>query len=187
MALRLQENGVDITYQELYNHYRTHNLGRPHFADYMKLKGLINNRQVAFNKYFAKGKPCYIDKGGAEVEDAIKAIESSGGIPIQAHPMSMYISFGKIEETFKELKEKGIKGIEAWHPGVRLSEAYRLEEIAKKMDFICTGGSDFHGEKIRSDRKIGFTAGNLKIQDKFWDDELKPALKEIHEDNIFSI
>ena len=40
---------------------------------------------------------------------------------------------------------------------------------------ISTGGSDFHGEKVRADRHIGFTAGKTKIQDRLWEEELSSA------------
>ena len=49
-----------------------------------------------------------------------------------------------------------------------------------KYKLLPTGGSDFHGEKVRADRKIGYTAGKSKIEDKFWYEELKPALEKIH-------
>ncbi|MBQ1197295.1 MAG: PHP domain-containing protein, partial [Spirochaetaceae bacterium] len=62
---------------------------------------------------------------------------------------------------------------------VRLSEAKRLEELARKLGFFVTAGSDFHGEKVRADRKIGHTAGGLKIDSRFWQDELSVQLKNI--------
>ena len=78
------------------------------------------------------------------------------------------------------IREKGVMGLEAWHPGVRISEAERLEELGKTLDMVVTAGSDFHGERLRADRHIGFAAGKLKIQDRFWFENLKPALQKIH-------
>lgn len=185
MAQKLRDCGIDITYDELVEHFHTENLGRPHFAELMVQKGYIKQRQQAFDLYFAKDRKCYVDRKGAPLEESVKAIKKSGGIPVQAHPMSMYISWGKMENTMIEIQRTGVQGLEAYHPGVRLSEALRLEELARKLDMIVTAGSDFHGEKVRADRKIGYSAGKKKIEDRFFFEELKPKLDKLHQDYCF--
>ena len=185
MATKLQDCGININYEELVDFYHTENIGRPHFAAMMFKKGLVKQRQQAFDLYFAKGRPCYVERKGADLEESVKAIKASGGIPIQAHPMSMYVSWGKMDATMEEVISKGVEGLEAYHPGVRYSEARRLEELGKKMNIIVTAGSDFHGEKIRADRKIGYTAGKIKIEDKYFFENLKPVLDKLHPDYWF--
>lgn len=180
MAQKLQEQGIAITYEEVVEKAGTKTIGRPHFASLMIEKGFIRQHQQAFDQYFAKGRPCYVERTGLDLEDAVKAIKTSGGIPVQAHPLSMYVSWGKMEDTMIDIQMHGVEGLEAWHPGTRVSEAYRLEELARKLGMTATAGSDFHGEKVRADRKIGYTAGKSKIEDKFWYEELKPALEKIH-------
>lgn len=69
-------------------------------------------------------------------------------------------------------------GLEAWHPGARKSHCYRLEEIARKLGMFVTAGSDFHGKGVRADRHLGRMFDNKKIDDRFWFEELKPALGE---------
>ena len=64
----------------------------------------------------------------------------------------------------------------AWHPGARVAECMRLEEMGRKLGFFITAGSDFHGEQVRKDRKIGHTAGMKKIDNRFWTEELEPAV-----------
>ena len=167
MAQKLQEQGIAITYEEVVEKAGTKTIGRPHFASLMIEKGFIRQRQQAFDQYFAKGRPCYVERTGLDLEDAVKAIKTSGGIPVQAHPLSMYVSWGKMEDTMIDIQMHGVEGLEAWHPGTRVSEAYRLEELARKLGMTATAGSDFHGEKVRADRKIGYTAGKSKIEDKF--------------------
>lgn len=173
---KLNANGINVSYDEVKAVAGSETIGRPHFADVLLKKGIVKNRQMAFDLYFAKGRPCYVDRAGANLEEAVKAIKNSGGIPVQAHPLSMYVSWGKLEDKIIEIQGMGVEGLEAWHPGVRVAEAYRLEEIGKKLGMIITAGSDFHGEKIRADRKIGFTAGRSKIEEKYWYEELKPKL-----------
>ena len=176
---KLKEIEVYTSLEELYELFNTKNICRPHIADFLVSKKKVKTRQKAFDLYLAKGRPIYEKKVGMNLDVAIQAIKDSEGIPVLAHPLSLYVSWGKMEGVLTDLKERGICGLEAWHSGVRLSEAKRLEELARKLGFFVTAGSDFHGEKIRADRKIGHTAGGLKIESRFWDDELSVHLKNL--------
>lgn len=179
MVAKLLENGVELDYNEILGRFQTENIGRPHFAQFMVEKGFVKSRQAAFDKYFANGRSCYVERGGADLDYAVDAIKTSGGVPVQAHPLSMYVSWGKMDETMSLIKEKGLMGLEAWHPGTRISEAQRLEEMAKNLGIVATGGSDFHGEKVRADRNLGHAAGGLKIKDELWTNGLKPLLEKV--------
>lgn len=173
---KMHELSIDVSLEELYSMYHTTNLGRPHLADFLVSKKIVKNRQKAFDLYLGKGRTLYEKKVGSDLETAITAITDSKAIPVLAHPMSLYVSWGKIEDVMIGLKEKGIQGMEAWHPGVKLSEAKRLEDLANRLDFFVTAGSDFHGENVRTDRKIGHTSGMTKIDDRFYYDQLLPHL-----------
>jgi predicted metal-dependent phosphoesterase TrpH len=182
MSEKLKDFGIHVDYDELVEKFQTENIGRPHFAQVMVEKGYIKTRQEAFDRYFASGRPCYVNRVGEDLAKAVQAVKSSGGVPVQAHPLSMYVSWGKMEETMNDIHEKGVMGLEAWHSGIRIAEAERLEKLARKFGMIVTGGSDFHGEKVRADRRIGITAGKRPVEERLWEDELKPMLEKIHGD-----
>ncbi len=171
--------GLNVELEELYKKYDTNNLGRPHLADFLVENKIVKTKQKAFDLYLGKGRPMYEKRVGCNLDMAIVAIKESGGIPVLAHPLSLYISWGKIEDVLLDLHERGVEGLEAWHPGTRLSEAKRLEEMALRLGFFVTAGSDFHGEKVRKDRKLGHTAGDVKIDDKFYYDQLLPHLESL--------
>ena len=122
----------------------------------------------------------YVERTGANLDESIVAIKESGGVPVIAHPMSLYLSWGKLPDQLINFYERGVLGMEAFHPGARVTECLRLEERAKKIGFFITAGSDFHGEKIRADRKLGHTCGNKKIEERFWLEELKPNLPQFN-------
>ncbi|MBO4439921.1 MAG: PHP domain-containing protein [Spirochaetaceae bacterium] len=176
IILKMQENGFDVSYEELVASVETKCIGRPHFAEYLVKKKLVRNRQDAFNKYIAKGRPYYVEKTGCNLDEAITAIVESGAVPVLAHPLSLYVSWGKMQNVLEDLKERGIVGIEAFHPGARLNDCLRLEELGKKLGFCITAGSDYHGEAVRKDRHLGYTAGDRKIEDRFYYEELKPLI-----------
>ena len=175
---KMLSEGIQVSLEQVQNDFPGQVLGRPHFAQWLEEHKIVKNRQQAFDKYLARGRPWYIERTGANLDEAIQAIYDSGGIPVVAHPMSLYLSWSKIEPVLADFKERGILGMECFHPGARVSECFRLEELARKLNFFVTAGSDFHGEKIRSDRKPGHTCGEKKIDDRFWYEELLPALEK---------
>jgi len=178
---RMNKAGIEVSYSEISNHANGsdaagRSIGRPHFAAYLAEKKIVKNRKQAFSRYLGKGKPFYIPKVGLELDLALKIIHGSGGIAVLAHPMSLYTAWGKLPELIKSFKEKGLDGIEAWHPSTKVSYCRRLEELGRKLGLYITAGSDFHGE-ARKDRKLGFTAGGRKISEAFLEEI--PALGAI--------
>jgi predicted metal-dependent phosphoesterase TrpH len=179
MIERMNKAGINVLYDDvisLAGGFKAvgHSIGRPHFAAFLVKKRIVKNREQAFKRYLGKGKPFYIPKTGLEFEKAVEIIRDSGGITVLAHPMSLYTAWGRLPDLIKTLKEKGLDGLEAWHPNARVTDCKRLEEIGKKLGLYVTAGSDFHGE-ARPGRKLGITAGGKKIEESFL--ELPPFLK----------
>ena len=176
----LQNNGFEVSYEEFLESqglgHSEDTLGRPHMAAYLTQKKIVKNRQKAFDKYLSKGAPFFVDFEGAALEDAVRAVLDSGGLPVIAHPLSLYVGWGKIGGVLGSIKDAGVQGLEAWHPGAKEGECRRLERLARELGFFVTAGSDFHGPNVRADRKLGKTAGGYKIDDRFYYEELLPRL-----------
>ena len=173
---KMNQDGIPLTIEELEQDFPETVIGRPHFAaELVKLK-VVKTRQQAFDQYLARGRKWYVPRICTNLDEAIVAIRESGGVPVVAHPMSLYLSWGKLPDFLTDCYEKGVAGIEAFHPGARVTECLRLEELGRKIGFIITAGSDFHGEKIRADRKLGHTCGDKKIDDKYYYEELLKVL-----------
>lgn len=176
---KMKDDGFDIDMKEIEALAGGACIGRPHVASYLLQKKIVKTRQDAFDKYLGKGRPYYIDRHGAEISQAVEAVLLSGGVPVIAHPLSLYVSWGKMDGVLQSVREAGVLGLEAYHPGARAGECARLEQAGRKAGFFITAGSDFHGQKVRPDRKIGHTAGGKKIDDRFWTEELEPALRSV--------
>ena len=159
---KMNEAGIALSYDEIKVEGKS--VGRPHFAEYLTKHKIVKNREQAFKRYLGKGKPFYIPKTGLDFDEAVRLIHESGGIAVLAHPMSLYIAWGKLPAYIKTLKEKGLDGLEAWHPAAKVSSCKRLRDLGNKLDLCITAGSDFHGES-RPDRKLGITAGGKKIDE----------------------
>ncbi|MEM2968046.1 MAG: PHP domain-containing protein, partial [Candidatus Bathyarchaeia archaeon] len=58
-------------------------LGRPHIADYLVRKGIVRNRQEAFDRYLVK---CDVPKYPLYLEEASRLVRNAGGKIVLAHP-----------------------------------------------------------------------------------------------------
>lgn len=173
---KMNADGIPITMEELLTDFPNTVIGRPHFAAELVKHKVVKTRQQAFDQYLGRGRKWYTPRVCTNLDEAIVAIRESGGVPVVAHPMSLYLSWGKLPDMLQDCYDKGVAGIEAFHPGARVTECLRLEELGHKIGFVITAGSDFHGEKIRADRKLGHTCGGKKIDDKYYFEELLKVL-----------
>jgi predicted metal-dependent phosphoesterase TrpH len=161
---KMHELSIEATWEELLALSGGHLLCRPHFAALLIKRKIVKNQDQAFTKYLGVGKPLYVSKGGLDFEEAVSLIRESGGIPILAHPTSLYIAWGRLPDLVKSLKEQGLMGLEAWHPLAKAGACRRLEELAKSLGLYVTEGSDFHGT-VRPDRKLGHSSRGRKISE----------------------
>jgi predicted metal-dependent phosphoesterase TrpH len=162
---KMREAGIDADYGEL-SGMANGCIGRPHFAQYLIKLGKVRSLQAAFECFLGKGKPFYVRKPGADFERAAAAIHESGGLAVLAHPMTLCMSLNKLPPVIAGLKERGLDGIEAWHPVAPPRVCRRLEAIGTSLGLHITAGSDFHGEK-RPGRRLGYTGGDIMIDDSF--------------------
>ncbi len=124
--------------------------GRPHIARALMKKGYVKSMQGAFEKYLIKGKPGYVPRFKLSVEESIKIIKEANGIPVLAHP-------GLLDKALNinEICEMGIEGMEVYHTKHSDNETKHFLDMAKKMNFFITGGTDFHDQFIDGVPTIG--------------------------------
>ena len=108
-------------------------------------------------------KFCSKDKLGTEkdiirifsrrnITELIKAIHSTGGIAVLAHPCCCWAL--NMDKFVKDLVDIGLDGIEVYYPYPRwrkylkFSNPKNIEEIANKYNLIKTGGTDCHSEVL---------------------------------------
>jgi predicted metal-dependent phosphoesterase TrpH len=161
---RMHELSIDVRWEDIVALSGGHSVGRPHFASMLVKKNIVKNKEQAFARYLKMGKPLYVPKAGLDFASAAALIRESGGIPVLAHPMSLYVAWGRLPDLIKALKAQGLMGIEAWHPTAKARPCRRLEELGRELDLYITEGSDFHGS-IRPDRKMGCSNRDREISD----------------------
>jgi len=139
-------------------------MGRPHFAAFLIRRKIVTNVKQAFSRYLGAGKPLYVPKAGLIFSEAVSLIRESGGLPILAHPISLFVAWGRLPGLIKSLKDMGLMGLEAWHPTAKQNSCRRLESLAQSLGLYITEGSDFHGSLI-PDRKLGYSSKGRRIKE----------------------
>ena len=127
--------------------------GRPHIANYLIEKGIVRDKQEAFDRYLVK---CDVAKYPLSLAEASKLIRNAGGILVHAHPndphgTSLLSITPDLEEQTRIIKEymlEYIDGIECWHSRHDAKTAAFYIEFAKKHGLVITGGSDCHQKPI---------------------------------------
>ena len=127
--------------------------GRPHIANYMVKKGIVKNKQEAFDKYLVK---CDVPKYPLSLAEASRLIRNAGGVLVFAHPNEpngtslVTITRDLTQQTnvIKEYMLEYLDGIECWHPRHDKKTIAHYLDFAKMHSLIMTGGSDCHQNPI---------------------------------------
>ena len=164
----MHELSIEATWEELTALSGGHSIGRPHFAALLIRRKIVRNHEQAFARYLGQGKPLYVPKVGLAFEEAAALIRESGGIPVLAHPMSLFVAWGRLPDLIKTLKDRGLMGLEAWHPTTKPKSCRRLEELGKTLGLHVTEGSDFHGSAWPN-RKLGWSSKGREISSDLLD------------------
>jgi hypothetical protein len=127
--------------------------GKPHFAQILKSRGLIENAKEAFSseKYFRSENFRKIIKQKPLDIEGIDAIRKSGGFAVLAHPglikdnYGSQISYYNLNELIKKLKSLGLAGVECYYSEHTEEFTRRVLKITIENGLFPTAGSDFHG------------------------------------------
>ena len=77
MVARLNQLGIEVTYEEVLKASGGGQVGRPHFANVLLEKKVVRSFQEAFDRFLKKGAPAYVDKFRFTSKEALHFINSS--------------------------------------------------------------------------------------------------------------
>lgn len=127
--------------------------GRPHIANYLVEKGIVRDKQQAFDKYLVR---LDVPKFPLSLEEASQLIRNAGGVLVHAHPSDDHgtslveISTNLNVQThiISNYMLECIDGVECWYPRSNKTIAAHYTSFAKRNGLIMTGGSDCHQKPI---------------------------------------
>jgi predicted metal-dependent phosphoesterase TrpH len=139
--LRKMQEGVDGAF------------GRPHIANYLIAKGIVSDRQEAFDKYLVR---CDVPKYPLSLAEASALVKNAGGVISLAHPndpngtslVSLTADLKAQAKIIKEHMLDYIDGIECWHSRNDDKTTAHYIEFCRQHNLLMTGGSDCHQKPV---------------------------------------
>lgn len=144
MIRKLQDEGVDVTLEEVEAYAAGDLVGRPHMARALVDRGVVDSVQEAFDAYLGEGARAYLPKKRLPSTEAVDLLHGAGGVAVMAHPVTVGEA-DAVEEVLDDLGGE-LDGLEVVHSKHGPPERARFARMADERDLVPTGGSDFHGE-----------------------------------------
>ncbi len=142
MVGKLQSLGLDLGMEDVLRMSGSATIGRPHVAQAMVLRGLVNTPEEAFHRYLGHGGPAWVPKASLSTAEGIRLLRGHGGRPSLAHPGTL-----RRDDLIPRMREEGMVGLEVWHPRHDEAARSRYLALAGKLGLMPTGGSDHHGSR----------------------------------------
>ncbi len=159
---RLNALGLEMSEDEVRAKAGSGSIGRPHVAQVLVDKGYVQDTREAFDRYLKEGAPAYVQRMLSDTRDVIAWIRNAGGVPVLAHPTWTRCQGEPLHRLCVCLKEAGLLGLEVFYSSHNRRQTSRFLELAKRLDLLITGGSDFHGA-ANPTIQVGRGKGNLKV------------------------
>jgi 3',5'-nucleoside bisphosphate phosphatase len=119
--------------------------GRPHIADALVARGFFPSRDEVFAELLNTGRPAYVDRYAAPLEEMIELVTAAGGATVIAHPWGRRSPGAMGEQGLARLAGLGLAGLEVDHQDHSPAIRTELRRIARDLDLVVTGSSDHHG------------------------------------------
>jgi predicted metal-dependent phosphoesterase TrpH len=146
MIEKMRAEGMDISMEDVEQAMPAGaTMGRPHLADALLAKKIVKSRDEAFVDLLHNESRFYVSHAAPTPVDAIALIRRAGGVAVIAHPFASHRGQILKAEDFSELVAAGLNGIEVDHRDQNPDERGMLRTIARDLDLVITGSSDYHG------------------------------------------
>lgn len=127
--------------------------GRPHIANYLIKKGLVADKQEAFDKYLVR---CNVPKMPLSLDEASGLVKGAGGKLLLAHPnhprgtsLIKYTDDLNEQQSVIEGSMLGyIDGIECWHSEHDKLTVESYLSFARRLGIMQSGGTDCHQQPV---------------------------------------
>jgi 3',5'-nucleoside bisphosphate phosphatase len=144
--VKLLGEDVDLTWEHVLEHVgKGTTIGRPHIADALVARGLVRDRGEAFAGLLSSRGPYYVRHHAPHPVDAVRLVVEAGGVPVMAHPLAHKRGRVVGDEVIEEMAAAGLAGLEVEHRDNDSTAREHLRHLAKRLDLLVTGSSDYHG------------------------------------------
>lgn len=158
----LQKKGVPVALSDVEEVAGGEVIARPHFAQAMVRRGYVSTNREAFDRYLDTEEfRQSVKRFKADARTCIEVIKQAGGKASLAHPYQMGLAEDALDELVGQLKKWGLDAIECYYPKYTAKQQKFYQHLAEKYCLHQTGGSDFHGERVKPDVELAAVELNL--------------------------
>ena len=143
MVERLAELGLPVEWERVQEIAGDGAVGRPHIALALVEQGYFKEPKEAFAEYLGNRGLAYVERRKMTPEQAVAMLAKVGAPAVLAHPYTL-AGPEKLEPRLMELKAAGLVGMEVHYAEYNREQVAHLREIARRLDLIPCGGSDYH-------------------------------------------
>ena len=140
MVESLQAWGVDIGPEDVLAEAGNAAVGRPHVARALVRLGKVRDVPAAFDEFLGIGRRAYVEKVLPSLAEVADLVHRAGGVVSAAH-----LRDRANRATLQLLKADGLDAVEVRHPRHSAELRAQIEESARQLDLLPTGGTDWHG------------------------------------------
>lgn len=151
----LADNGMELSLAEVESIAGGKIIGRPHFARAMVERGYVKDVREAFDRWLdTEDYHAHVAYAKPTARECVETIKKAGGKVSLAHPYQIGVDDEALDTIVRELVGYGLDAIECYYPKfTQEQQAYYLR-LAEKYHLQMTGGSDFHGERVKPDIEL---------------------------------
>lgn len=159
---KINELGMEMSYDEVLEESRGGSVGRPHIAAVMLKRKYVSSIREAFNKYMGKNGPAFVARKVLEPQAAVRLLREIGATPVLAHPGLIGCPYAWLADFVRSLTEAGLTAIEAYHSEHSAAQTREAVELAAANGLDLSGGSDYHG-RAKPGISLGTGRGGLRV------------------------
>ena len=156
----LEELGLKLNPETVFSISGKATVGRMHIARALVKEGLVGSPAEAFRRYIGDKSPAYVLGFRLSAPEAIKLIHAAGGVAVLAHPYMLHN-----DALIAEFVGFGLEGLEVYYPEHSQALVNFYLDLAKKLNLLVTGGTDFHGS-AKPEIKLGMIKIPLELVEK---------------------
>jgi predicted metal-dependent phosphoesterase TrpH len=146
IVAKLAEAGYPITWELVLAQLQEGaTVGRPHIADTLVAAGVVPDRTAAFDTLLHDGSDFFVGHYYVDAVRAVQLVREAGGVPVFAHPAAAKRGTTVGEDAIEAMAAAGLAGLEVEHRDNPPEARERLRDLAKRLDLLVTGASDYHG------------------------------------------